>query len=66
MLLGVLGLNSPSSYVASYRPLVLFGDLSGYRYASEQISTVLESAQEDLSNDTHKPYIVNDLFTIKL
>ena len=34
-----------------------FDDFSAYIHARAKISTVLESAQSDHSNDTHKPYI---------
>ena len=39
-----------------------FDDFSGYRNARAKISTVLESAKSQRSNDAHKPYIFDNLF----
>ena len=39
-----------------------FNDFSGYRHARAKISTVLESAHQDGSKDTNKPYICDNFF----
>ena len=37
-----------------------FDDFSGYRHARAKISTVLESAHQDRSDDTHKAMKVDE------
>ena len=40
--------------------MTFFDDFLGYKHARAKILTVLESAQSDGSNDTHKPHIFDN------